>query len=71
MTNARTLLTSAVLALGAVAVAAAPANASLSISPDGTKELGKLNQLGQITQVTKAADPLLGLLAPVTGLVPA
>ncbi|MEV6671665.1 hypothetical protein [Streptomyces sp. NPDC051162] len=42
-----------------------------SISPDGTKQLEKLNQLGQITQVTKAADPLLGLLAPVTGLVPA
>ncbi|MEU3756774.1 hypothetical protein AB0H17_29150 [Streptomyces olivoreticuli] len=42
-----------------------------SISPDGTKQLEKLNQLGQITQVTKAADPLLGLLSPVTGLVPA
>ncbi|MGA5130442.1 hypothetical protein QZH56_11920 [Streptomyces olivoreticuli] len=42
-----------------------------SISPDGTRELGKLNQLGQVTQVTKALDPALGLLAPITGLVPA
>ncbi len=42
-----------------------------SISPDGTRELSKLNQLGQVTQVTKAADPLLGLLSPITGLVPA
>jgi hypothetical protein len=72
MMNTRTLLPAA-LALGALAMAAAPAHAdggSSSISSDGTSQLAKLNQLGQVTQVTKAADPSLGLLAPVTGLVP-
>ncbi|MEU2874556.1 hypothetical protein ABZ769_36155 [Streptomyces olivoreticuli] len=41
-----------------------------SISPDGTKQLEKLNQLGQVTQVTRALGPALGLLTPVTQLAP-
>ncbi|WP_424889861.1 hypothetical protein [Streptomyces sp. XH2] len=41
-----------------------------SIYPDGTNQLNKLNQLNQLGQASQALDPVLGLLAPVTGLLP-
>ncbi|MBF6049936.1 hypothetical protein GO001_32935 [Streptomyces sp. NRRL B-1677] len=41
-----------------------------SIYPDATNQLGKLNQLNQVGQATQALDPVLGILAPVTGLLP-
>ncbi|MCF3107052.1 hypothetical protein IPZ58_36690 [Streptomyces roseoverticillatus] len=44
-----------------------------SISPDGTNELNKLNQLnqlGKVGQATQALDPVLGLLAPLAGVLP-
>ncbi|MGK5733506.1 hypothetical protein [Streptomyces sp. URMC 124] len=44
-----------------------------SIYPGATNQLGKLdqlNQLNQLGQATQALDPVLGVLAPVTGLLP-
>lgn len=41
-----------------------------SIYPDATNQLGKLNQLGKVGQATQALDPVLGILSPVTGLLP-
>ncbi|MFE9574594.1 hypothetical protein ACFYMW_39840 [Streptomyces sp. NPDC006692] len=71
MMNTRPLLTASALTLGALALAVIPANADESLADaSGLRQLEKLNQLGQITQVTKSLDPALGLLAPVTGLAP-
>ncbi|WP_159395286.1 hypothetical protein [Streptomyces albireticuli] len=50
-----------------------PQMQDMSIYPGATNQLGQLNKLGQISEVGKAAsalDPVLGLLAPVTGLLP-
>lgn len=69
--NTRTLLASATLALGALVLAAVPAHANgPALYPGATNKLNQLNQLGQLSQVTGALDPVLGLLAPVTSVVP-
>ncbi|MEV8535840.1 hypothetical protein [Streptomyces sp. NPDC051211] len=79
MMNTRTLLASAVLAVGVLAVAAVPASADggppkpdqdTSIYPGATNKLDPLNQVGQLSLATGALDPVFGLLAPVTGVVP-
>ncbi|WP_234321143.1 hypothetical protein [Streptomyces katrae] len=65
------MLTSSALVLGALALAAGPANADdQSIHPGATNKLNQLNQLGQLSQVAGALDPVFGLLAPVTSVVP-
>lgn len=69
MMNMRTLLTSSAIAIGALALAAGPAEADDRLSLP-TNKLNQLNQLGQLSQVTGAFDPVFGLLAPVTGVVP-
>ncbi|GGW13245.1 hypothetical protein GCM10018980_71200 [Streptomyces capoamus] len=67
MTNARKLAVTTALAVAGLSLASLPAQAD----ENPTDGVGKLNQLNQPGRATQALDPVLGLLAPVTGLLPA
>ncbi|MFI0714374.1 hypothetical protein ACH4SK_27725 [Streptomyces inhibens] len=76
MTKTYRLVAAMLLAAGATAVAAPTANASQNDRPllfSVNDELAKLNDLGPNGKAARAAtslDPVLGLLAPVTGVLP-
>ncbi|UKY54515.1 hypothetical protein [Streptomyces inhibens] len=76
MTKTHRLLAAVILAAGATAVTVPSANASQNDRPllfSVDNELAKLNDLGPNGKVARAAtslDPVLGLLAPVTGVLP-
>ncbi|REK91860.1 hypothetical protein DY245_02100 [Streptomyces inhibens] len=76
MTKTHRLVAAVILAAGATAVTAPAANASQNDRPllfSVDNELAKLNDLGPNGKVARAAtslDPVLGLLAPVTSVLP-
>ncbi|MGP8296801.1 hypothetical protein ACTPOK_02310 [Streptomyces inhibens] len=76
MTKTHRLVAAVLLAAGATAFTAPAANAFQNDRPllfSVDNELAKLNDLGPNGKVARAAtslDPVLGLLAPVTSVLP-
>ncbi|MBT2386892.1 hypothetical protein [Streptomyces sp. ISL-11] len=73
MTPTRTLLASAALALGGLALTALPAHAEGPPAGAGAvgqlAQLSQLSQLSRLSQTTGALNPMFGLLAPFTSVV--